>query len=106
MRPRADRRSWVGAPPPHPHNEPAVVVSKCLGSNQGSAQEPVAPQRPAARHTDSPAPAESLSAGTDEGVDPRTALFTGLTRDGLWFIDDGKIQFPVANFRFNQRVLE
>jgi len=40
------------------------------------------------------------------GVDPRTALFTGLTRDGVWFIEDGKVQYPVRNFRFNQSVLE
>ena len=40
------------------------------------------------------------------GVDPRTALFTGLTRDGVWLIENGKIQYPVRNFRFNQSVLE
>jgi len=40
------------------------------------------------------------------GVDPRTALFTGLTRDGVWFIEKGKIQYPVRNFRFNQSILE
>jgi predicted Zn-dependent protease len=39
-------------------------------------------------------------------VDPRTALFTGLTRDGVWLIENGKIQYPVRNFRFNQSVLE
>lgn len=39
-------------------------------------------------------------------VDPRTALFTGLTRDGVWFIENGKIQYPVRNFRFNQSLLE
>src|SRR5215831_18524220 len=39
-------------------------------------------------------------------VDPRTELFTGLTRDGVWFIEKGKIQYPVRNFRFNQSVLE
>jgi len=39
-------------------------------------------------------------------VDPRTALLTGLTRDGVWFIENGKIQYPVRNFRFNQSVLE
>jgi predicted Zn-dependent protease len=39
-------------------------------------------------------------------VDPRTALFTGLTRDGLWWIEKGKIQYPVRNFRFNQSVLD
>jgi predicted Zn-dependent protease len=40
------------------------------------------------------------------GVDPRTALFTGLTRDGLWFIENGKIAYPVRNFRFNQSLLD
>ena len=39
-------------------------------------------------------------------VDQRTALLTGLTRDGVWFIENGKIQYPVANFRFNQSLLE
>src|SRR5229473_1714385 len=39
-------------------------------------------------------------------VDPRSALFTGLTRDGVWFIENGKIQYPVHNFRFNQSLLE
>src|SRR5207253_5656612 len=40
------------------------------------------------------------------GVDPRTALFTGLTRDGVWYIENGKIQYPVRNFRFNQSVID
>lgn len=39
-------------------------------------------------------------------VDPRTAAYTGLTRDGVWLIEDGKIQYPVRNFRFNQGLLE
>src|SRR4030095_7342349 len=38
-------------------------------------------------------------------VDPRTALQTGLTRDGIWYIEKGKIQYPVKNFRFNQSVM-
>ena len=40
------------------------------------------------------------------GVDPRTALQTGLTRDGIWYIEKGKIQYPVKNFRFNQSVIQ
>lgn len=40
------------------------------------------------------------------GVDPRTELLTGLTRDGVWLIEKGKLQYPVRNFRFNQSVLE
>jgi predicted Zn-dependent protease len=39
-------------------------------------------------------------------VDPRTALFTGLTRDGVWLIEQGRIRYPVRNFRFNQSILE
>ena len=39
------------------------------------------------------------------GLDPRTATSTGLTRDGIWYIEKGKIQYPVKNFRFNQSVM-
>ena len=35
-------------------------------------------------------------------VDPQTLLYTGLTRDGTFFIENGKIAFPVKNFRFNE----
>ena len=38
-------------------------------------------------------------------VDPRTIILTGLTRDGLWWIDNGRISHPVRNLRFNQSVL-
>jgi len=34
-------------------------------------------------------------------VDPRTILYTGLTRDGTFLIENGKITKPVKNFRFN-----
>jgi len=35
-------------------------------------------------------------------VDPQTMLLTGLTRDGTFYIENGKIQFPIKNFRFNE----
>ncbi len=35
-------------------------------------------------------------------VDPRTALFTGLTRDGTFLIEHGAVTRPVKNFRFNE----
>ena len=35
-------------------------------------------------------------------VDPQTLLYTGLTRDGTFYIEDGKIRYPVKNFRFNE----
>ena len=39
-------------------------------------------------------------------TDVRTASSTGLTRDGVWFIENGKIAYPVKNFRFNQSVTQ
>ncbi len=35
-------------------------------------------------------------------VDPQTLLYTGLTRDGTFLIENGKIKHPVKNFRFNE----
>nr|WP_295871209.1 TldD/PmbA family protein [uncultured Chitinophaga sp.] len=35
-------------------------------------------------------------------VDPQTLLFTGLTRDGTFYIENGVIKHPVKNFRFNE----
>jgi len=35
-------------------------------------------------------------------VDPRTILYTGLTRDGLFLIENGKITRPVVNMRWNE----
>lgn len=56
---------------------------------------------------------EELIAGTERGilvtrfwyiraVDPRTILYTGLTRDGTFLIEKGKITTAVKNFRFNE----
>ncbi len=36
------------------------------------------------------------------GVDPRTILFTGLTRDGTFLIENGKITRAVKNLRWNE----
>ena len=38
-------------------------------------------------------------------VDPRTILFTGLTRDGTFLIENGKITRAIKNFRFNESTL-
>lgn len=35
-------------------------------------------------------------------VDPQTLLLTGLTRDGTFFIENGKIKHAIKNFRFNE----
>ena len=39
-------------------------------------------------------------------VNPRTQSLTGLTRDGVWLVENGKIKYPVRNFRFNQSVMQ
>jgi predicted Zn-dependent protease len=36
------------------------------------------------------------------GTDPRTISYTGLTRDGTFLIENGKVTKPVKNFRFNE----
>ncbi|RYZ27592.1 MAG: TldD/PmbA family protein [Chitinophagaceae bacterium] len=56
---------------------------------------------------------EDLIKGTEKGilvtrlwyirpVDPQTLLYTGLTRDGTFYIENGQIKFPIKNFRFNE----
>jgi predicted Zn-dependent protease len=60
---------------------------------------------------------EQMIASTEKGIlvsrfwyirqtDPRTASSTGLTRDGVWMIENGKIAYPLKNFRFNQSVVK
>jgi predicted Zn-dependent protease len=39
-------------------------------------------------------------------LQPDTVQLTGLTRDGLFYIEEGRIMYPVNNFRFNQSVVE
>jgi predicted Zn-dependent protease len=39
-------------------------------------------------------------------VDPSTLLLTGLTRDGVYLIEDGEITGAVNNFRFNESPLD
>jgi PmbA protein len=39
-------------------------------------------------------------------VDPYEKIMTGMTRDGLFLVEKGKVGSAVRNFRFNQSVLE
>jgi predicted Zn-dependent protease len=61
-------------------------------------------------------PADMI-AGTERGlllttlwymreVDPTTMLLTGLTRDGVYLIEDGEVTAAVNNFRFNESPLD
>jgi len=62
-------------------------------------------------------PLERMIASTDRGllvtrfwyireVDPYEKVMTGMTRDGLFLVEKGKITQAARNFRFNQSVLE
>ena len=60
---------------------------------------------------------EKMVASTDRGllvtrlwyireVDPYEKVMTGMTRDGLFLVEKGKITGAVRNFRFNQSLIE
>jgi PmbA protein len=60
---------------------------------------------------------EKMVASTDRGllvtrlwyireVDPYEKVMTGMTRDGLFLVEKGKVSSAVRNFRFNQSILE
>jgi len=39
-------------------------------------------------------------------IDPKRVIITGMTRDGTFLIEDGKISHPVKNLRFTQDMVE
>ncbi len=39
-------------------------------------------------------------------VDPYEKIMTGMTRDGLFLVEKGRVSSAVRNFRFNQSILE
>jgi predicted Zn-dependent protease len=58
-------------------------------------------------------PVDEMIASTERGVlvtrlwyirlvDPQTVLLTGLTRDGTFLVEQGKIKSAIKNFRFNE----
>jgi predicted Zn-dependent protease len=60
---------------------------------------------------------EKMVASTDRGllvtrvwyireVDPYEKIMTGMTRDGLYLVENGKVTSAVKNFRFNQSLIE
>jgi predicted Zn-dependent protease len=66
--------------------------------------------------TAAPVPLDKMIEGMERGlvisrfwyvrlIDGRTLMLTGLTRDGLWWVEKGRIRNPVRNLRFNQSVI-
>jgi predicted Zn-dependent protease len=60
---------------------------------------------------------EQMIAGTDRGilitrlwyireVDPYEKILTGMTRDGTFLVECGKVKHGLLNFRFNQSLIE
>ncbi|HET9283755.1 MAG TPA: TldD/PmbA family protein [Candidatus Angelobacter sp.] len=60
---------------------------------------------------------EEMIAGTERGilitrlwyireVDPYEKILTGMTRDGTFLVEQGKVQHGLRNFRFNQSLIE
>jgi predicted Zn-dependent protease len=63
-----------------------------------------------------PKTVDQMIAGTERGilvtrlwyireVDPYEKILTGMTRDGTFLVENGKIRYGVLNFRFNQSLI-
>ena len=76
-------------------------------------KEPLAPATGSFYMQGSDKTLDDLIKGTDKGilvtrfwyiraVDPQTLVFTGLTRDGTFYIENGTIKHAIKNFRFNE----
>ena len=63
-----------------------------------------------------PMTAEEMVASTERGilvtrlwyireVDPYEKILTGMTRDGTFYVESGKVQYGVRNFRFNESLI-
>jgi len=63
-----------------------------------------------------PKTVEDMIASTERGVlvtrlwyirevDPYEKIMTGMTRDGTFYVEDGKIQYGIRNFRFNESLI-
>jgi predicted Zn-dependent protease len=94
----------------------SLVYSRFWAKEKGKEPTP-GPVNTIVESAAAPVSLEEMIKGTEKGllvtrffyirsVDPRTALFTGLTRDGVWYVERGEVRYPVRNFRFNQSVLE
>lgn len=93
--------------------DPSPMTANLLLAVEATNREAGSRGNPKSRHTGGLAAAGPLISSVERGlyvnclwyirlVDPQTALLTGLTRDGVFLIEDGKITAEVNNFRFNQ----
>jgi predicted Zn-dependent protease len=90
-----------------------LIYSRFWAKKQG--RQPTGPAS-TLKMTAGPTTLEEMIRSTERGilltrlwylrpVDPRTLLYTGLTRDGTFLIEDGRVARSVKNFRFNDSPL-
>jgi len=65
---------------------------------------------------DDPKTVDQMIASTERGVlvtrlwyirevDPYEKILTGMTRDGTFYVEDGKVRYGILNFRFNESLI-
>ena len=114
-RPRPRRRHRRAAAHP-PDGEGGTGVESTGHAVEGGAAWGALGAQPR-RSAPGDASTDELIAGVERGVlvtdfwytrilDPRTQVVTGLTRNGVWLIEDGRVVRPVTNLRFTQSFLD
>ena len=102
---RLDGRRHAGQSRPHP----------CVGAKSGA--EPCSMIDNLIMDGDGTASLDEMIAATERGlllttlwyireVDPQTLLLTGLTRDGVYLVENGAVSGAVNNFRFNESPID
>jgi predicted Zn-dependent protease len=92
-----------------------LVTSRYWSRERGV--EPVAPPGNLVLSVEGERSLDELVASTERGVlitrfwyiralNPRTMSYTGLTRDGTFLIENGKVVTAVNGFRFNQSIAD
>lgn len=113
-----------------PFNDAGEALSRQIWVNQGRLENLFRSRFWAQRQGQAPLPSganlimaggddslEAMIASTERGVlltrfwyirslNPRIVSYTGLSRDGTFLIENGRISRPVTNFRFNQSLTE
>ena len=90
-----------------------LYYSRFWGTKQG---KPITASPTTIKMNGGTATIDELVKGTERGVlvtrlwylrevDPRTILYTGLTRDGTFLVENGKVTKSLKNFRFNESPL-
>lgn len=97
------------------HGTPLAMTAGAVALNLGLL--PAAGEPPEAPAGTAPALVDPAAAGLVPGVergllvtdlwytrvlDPKSLVMTGLTRNGVWLIEDGRVTAPVQNLRFTQ----